>query len=214
MFEVVRILQDTKPKWFIIENVASMQQAHRDEITELLGVQPVMINSAVVSAQNRKRLYWTNLNIQNWEDRCAKFCNRTVRDILMPCPDVTDLSVEHHQSPVHFFARYARLGRGRLVCSTSYGYKLTASSDIKSLTLLKTSGHFWLYDRRFDSTTFFPVLGCNGLLRKFHPVELERLQEFKDGWTEGHSYASRVRLLGNAVTCSVVALIVSYIPDA
>jgi len=42
----------------LLENVASMRKADRDEITRILGVEPVMINSALVSAQNRKRLYW------------------------------------------------------------------------------------------------------------------------------------------------------------
>lgn len=60
-FEYVRILQDVKPKYFLLENVASMKKADRDEITRIMGVEPILINSALVSAQNRKRLYWTNI---------------------------------------------------------------------------------------------------------------------------------------------------------
>lgn len=63
-FEYVRILQQTKPKWFILENVASMSDKDKDIITEALGVQPVMINAALVSAQNRKRYFWTNIPIK------------------------------------------------------------------------------------------------------------------------------------------------------
>ena len=57
-FEYVRLLNETKPNYFLLENVASMKKADRDEITRILWVEPVMINSALVSAQNRKRLYW------------------------------------------------------------------------------------------------------------------------------------------------------------
>jgi DNA-cytosine methyltransferase len=59
-WEYVRILKQVKPKYFLLENVM-MQQKWKDVITETLGVKPVMINSNLVSAQNRKRLYWTNI---------------------------------------------------------------------------------------------------------------------------------------------------------
>lgn len=59
-FEFVRILNEVKPKYFLLENV-KMQAAWCDIISEHLGVQPILINSALVSAQNRNRLYWTNI---------------------------------------------------------------------------------------------------------------------------------------------------------
>lgn len=57
-YEYVRILREVKPKYFILENVASMPKQARDLISKELGVQPVMINAALVSAQQRKRLFW------------------------------------------------------------------------------------------------------------------------------------------------------------
>lgn len=57
-YEYVRILNETKPKFFILENVNSMPKEDRDIISETLGVQPIMINAALVSAQQRKRLFW------------------------------------------------------------------------------------------------------------------------------------------------------------
>ena len=59
-FEYVRILKETKPKYFLLENVR-MKKEYQNIISEHLGVEPVMINSALVSAQNRVRLYWTNI---------------------------------------------------------------------------------------------------------------------------------------------------------
>lgn len=69
-WEAIEVLKIYKPKYFLFENVASMKASEKDIITETLGVQPIMINSALVSAQQRKRLYWTNIpNIIQPEDK-------------------------------------------------------------------------------------------------------------------------------------------------
>lgn len=59
-FEFVRLLKECKPKYFLLENV-KMKKEYQDVITEHLGVEPIEINSNLLSAQNRKRLYWTNI---------------------------------------------------------------------------------------------------------------------------------------------------------
>jgi site-specific DNA-cytosine methylase len=59
-FEYVRLLKETKPKYFLLENV-KMQKPFSDAISDLLGVPAIEINSKLVSAQNRPRLYWTNI---------------------------------------------------------------------------------------------------------------------------------------------------------
>ena len=62
-FEFVRLLKECNPKWFLLENV-KMKKEFQDIISEQLGVKPILINSSLVSAQNRERLYWTNIPIQ------------------------------------------------------------------------------------------------------------------------------------------------------
>ena len=57
-WEYVRILREVKPHYFILENVASMPKEAKEIITKTLGVEPIMINASLVSAQNRKRLFW------------------------------------------------------------------------------------------------------------------------------------------------------------
>jgi len=58
-YEYVRILKEVRPKYFILENVNSMPREAKETITqELFGIEPIMINAALVSAQNRKRLFW------------------------------------------------------------------------------------------------------------------------------------------------------------
>lgn len=59
-WEYMRLLKETKPKYFLLENVV-MSKKWEAILTEAIGVEPIMINSALVSAQNRKRLYWTNI---------------------------------------------------------------------------------------------------------------------------------------------------------
>lgn len=59
--EYVRALRESECKYFLYENNYSIHQNIKDEISKHLGVQPIMINSALVSGQNRKRCYWTNI---------------------------------------------------------------------------------------------------------------------------------------------------------
>lgn len=59
-FEYVRILKEVKPKYFLLKNV-KMRKEWEKIITEYVGVEPIEINSSLVSAQNRVRLYWTNI---------------------------------------------------------------------------------------------------------------------------------------------------------
>ena len=91
-WEYVRILKEVKPKYFILENVNSMPKEAKAIITETLGVQPIMINAALVSAQNRKRLFWCGrlvgnkyeqIHIDQPEDRGI-----LLRDILQPTDEI------------------------------------------------------------------------------------------------------------------------------
>jgi DNA-cytosine methyltransferase len=89
-FEFVRLLREVKPKYFLLENVR-MKKEHMDVISQqvsdiypecsngsLFGIEPILINSALLSAQNRNRLYWTNIpNIEQPED-----VGLVLRDVL------------------------------------------------------------------------------------------------------------------------------------
>lgn len=59
-FEVVRLLKELNPRYFLFENV-KMKKEHEAYINSQIGVSPTLINSSLVSAQNRQRLYWTNI---------------------------------------------------------------------------------------------------------------------------------------------------------
>lgn len=70
-FEFVRLIKECNPKYFLLENVV-MKKEYEDVISKYLGVEPVKINSSLVSAQNRVRLYWANFPISQPEDRGIK----------------------------------------------------------------------------------------------------------------------------------------------
>ena len=81
-FEFVRLLKECKPDYFLLENVL-MKKEYQNVISEHLGVEPVMINSSLVSAQNRKRLYWTNIpEVRQPEDKGI-----LLKDILEESPE-------------------------------------------------------------------------------------------------------------------------------
>ena len=67
-WEYVRLLKSLKPKHFVLENVR-MKKESMDVITDALGVEPVFINSSLVSAQNRQRYYWSNIPIVEPDDK-------------------------------------------------------------------------------------------------------------------------------------------------
>ena len=70
-WEFVRILKETKPTYFLLENVV-MKQEWQDIISEALGVEPIKINSSLLSSQNRVRLYWANFPIEQPDDKGIK----------------------------------------------------------------------------------------------------------------------------------------------
>jgi len=64
-WEAIRIKDLIKPKWFMMENVASMNEESKNIITNAIGVQSLKINSAIFSSQDRERYYWTNIPLDD-----------------------------------------------------------------------------------------------------------------------------------------------------
>ena len=88
-FEYVRLLRECTPKYFLLENV-KMKKEYEDVITDFLGVSPVKINSSLVSAQNRERLYWTNMPIKTMpEDK-----GLTLKDVVS--------NANHHKITIRY----------------------------------------------------------------------------------------------------------------
>ena len=98
-FEFVRVLKEVDPKYFLLENV-KMKKEFLDIISDQVGVEPILINSSLLSAQNRQRYYWTNIpGVEQPEDR-----GLVLKDILeieadeQPTKD-TERNRRHHKTP-------------------------------------------------------------------------------------------------------------------
>jgi DNA (cytosine-5)-methyltransferase 3A len=111
-FEFVRCVKELKPKYFLLENVR-MKKEYLDVISEYMGVDPIMINSALVSAQNRVRYYWTNIpGIEQPEQRGI-----VLRDILETQTDEKPVKdTERNQ-------RHYRNDDEKSLCMTATMYK-------------------------------------------------------------------------------------------
>lgn len=117
-WEMVRAIKEVKPRYFFVENNYGMPKEDEAIITETLGVSPICINSALVSAQNRKRLYWTNIpDVGQPEDRGIKLA-----DILEERPA---LRFYHKEGALDYLSRsemnarfFARLQSGQQKTNT------------------------------------------------------------------------------------------------
>lgn len=126
LFNYVEILKTAKPKRFLLENVASMSKESKDTISSLLWVEPILINSALVSGQQRKRLYRTNIpGITQPEDKGI-----ILKDILEE--DVILADNEKVNEPVRL-GQYGKGGQGQRI----YGV------NGKSVALSANGGGQW-----------------------------------------------------------------------
>ena len=123
-FEFVRLLKELKPKYFLLENVR-MKKEYLDIITEHLGVEPILINSALVSAQNRQRYYWTNIpGIAQPKDKGI-----VLKDILQN--ETNELPVKDTKRN----QRHYRKGNQKSLCMTATMYKGAGNNG---MTLVQT----------------------------------------------------------------------------
>ena len=197
-FEYVRLLEELKPKHFLLENV-KMKKEFQDVITNLVGVEPIEINSALVSAQNRKRLYWTNLPIQ------FPIADRKIylKDILENGSVIADKSQtilstmwkENAKSMV------TRKKKGLLVKLGEIGAggqgNRVYSIEGKGICMSANSGGM--------AGSGNMLIQTGDRVRKLSPVECERLQTIPDSYTEGISKTQRYKMLGNGWTVDVIA---------
>ena len=204
-WEYVRILREVKPTYFILENVASMPQDAKDTITRELWVEPIMINAALVGAQTRKRLFWTNIpGVKLPDDR-----NIVLQDILQ-----IDWLVDE-----------------RMVTKKWKAYTLTASYNWailwnsikkKQRTMVRIVQRPRWFNKRWEYFDKSPTLTANHRqennklfiwddFRKLTPIECERLQWLPDNYTEWVSNTQRYKCLWNAFNVDVVAHILSFI---
>jgi DNA-cytosine methyltransferase len=180
-FEFIRLKNEINPRYFLLENV-KMKKEFQNIITTLLGVEPIEIDSSLVSAQRRKRLYWTN--IENIEKPIDK--NINLRDILEK-----DYDYFICRSNVQVNSGY----------SSNKSVTLTAAMGMGGghIPMLIDEGFYQKFKKRY-------INGNDRIgLRLLSIVECERLQTVPDNYTSHVSNTQRYKMLGNGWTVDVIA---------
>lgn len=213
-FEFVRIKNECNPKYFLLENV-KMKKESEYVISDMLGVDPIEINSNLFSAQNRKRLYWTNIPF----DRAITDKNIKLKDIIEH--GIVDRDKSHCLDANYWkggnLTSYFEKHRRQLVFSED-GLCHVGLADVNGYDLMKR-----VYHIEGKSPTLNACTGGNRepkiavgdkLWRKLSPLECERLQTVPEGYTEGVSNTQRYKMLGNGWTVDVIAHIFKGLCEA
>ena len=199
-FEFVRALDECKPRYFLFENVASMNDESKYVISELLGCEPIFIDSGDFSAQERPRYYWTNIPVSlNYKKSAAVL------------GDILDIHVDEKYYYNH---PLLNIDLSKQVCATM---------DFKNHDM-----HKRIFNPNFKVHTLTTCGGGNtqkkvydnGRARQLTPFEYERLQTLRTGYTlfgnydgvikrvaDGHRYTC----YGNGWTVDVIAHIITKI---
>lgn len=229
----IRILRKTKPKYFLLENV-SMKKEWRDIISKEVGCEPICINSQLVSAQSRPRLYWTNIpGVTVPEDK-----GLTIFDIL-ELPIVADQPMLTRAKKVYCLAatneiiqntkRHIMLPSGQQVRIPSKPNLPTKYIGRSNETRFNSTDRVYATDGKSPClcTISPPKIGervisdepglpnsgvkLDGMCiidkdhwRVLTPVECERLQTVPDGYTACVNTRQRYRCLGNGWTVDVI----------
>ena len=191
-FEFLRAVREVEPRYFLFENVASMSRESRQIISQLLGCEPLFLDSKLFSAQQRPRYYWTNIRVEK---------------VLPPeCPSVLQDIMQQGVEQKYFYNHPLKdVDMSKQVCAT--------------LVHKNHEMHKRIFNPLFKCQTLTCVSGGNqqkkvmdnGRPRKLTPLEYERLQTLPDNYTAGVSDGARYTAVGNGWTVDVIAYILSGI---
>ena len=208
-WEYVRVLNQVKPTYFLLENVV-MKKEWEDIITKELGVEPIKINSSLVSAQNRVRLYWTNIpGVGIPEDRGI-----TLNDVL---------EIDSNDNPAAIRGR--RLNKATIIGRrlNEAGKRNDYNKDIPITQCLEVratntnkSNCLTTVDKDNVLTPLPIGRHPNAFkdklpFRYYSLLEYERLQTLPEGYTNLVSVSQAKKMIGNAWTVDIIAHIFSYL---
>lgn len=234
-WEYNRIKNLLKPKWFVLENVASMRDSDKEAITKAMGVEPIMVDASLVSAQRRRRYFWTNIPFTLPTDKGIM-----LKDILENEVDekyYVKQSKEHIEGKSKAQAYRVYNTEGKSVCLGANGGGVGAKTGLYTIVSsigrrLDKDGKRCDGDKavdyqqrvapKIDQTKCGTITGVqkdnmlmrDNRIRRLTPVECERLQGLPDGYTSGISDTQRYKCCGNAFNCDVVAHILRNLNDS
>ena len=208
-FEFVRLIDECKPTYFLLENVV-MKKEYEDVITQYLGVEPIKINSSLVSAQNRVRLYWTNIpNVKEPEDR-----NISLSDILEDDSIINPGAIRGRRlNKATIIGR--RLNPNGKRKDYDKDIPITQCLEVRATNTNK-SNCLTTVDKDNVLTTMpigrHPNAFKDKLPFRYYTLkEYERLQTIPENYTSVVSTSQAKKMIGNAWTVDVISHIFSYL---
>jgi DNA-cytosine methyltransferase len=210
IFEYIRLVKEYKPEYFLLENVL-MKKEYQDIISEMLGVNPIMINSSLVSAQNRRRLYWTNIKGINQPDDRKIYMKDIIETPGIGCLKVKGCyKIKEDKSnciDANYFKGADNHGqRTLLIMGTAFlngndCLKRVYSIEGKSPTV--TTG---------TSGNSLPKIAIDNFqYRMLTVLECERLQTWPDGYTKNVSKTQAYKMIGNGFNAETIIHQLKYI---
>lgn len=195
-YEYLRLLQEIKPKYFLLENVR-MKDKSKKELDNYLGVQGITINSNLVSYQNRNRCYWTNIpnvtipndkkiNFQDYKDTDWNYC----KQYKLP---YTKSRIRMWNNGGGSNGPMSKENKGSCI-------NITYSTKIGCLT------------RKQDRCPNSGLIEYDGFGRFLTQHELEQAQTVPIGYTDCLSYNQQCDVFGDGWTVDVIAHIFSFLP--
>lgn len=174
-----------------MENNATMTKENQDIITGIMGVEPIYINSNLLTAQERKRLYWTNIpDIKQPEDKGI-----FLRDIVQP---------REEKKEYECYKRMMAKEEGTLAHKKAWSQVKTLDQKSRALTTAQNISNSGATNIKYSDTEYYILT----------PLECERLQTLTDNYTEGVSNTQRYKAIGNGWTVDVIAHIFKYLKKA
>jgi len=214
-FEFVRLKNEIKPKYWMLENV-KMKAEHQNIISEILGVKPILINSELVSAQSRERLFWTNISITEMP---------TDKGILLK--DIIEIGEPIKDKSQTILATLYKENAKSMIKRNKAGLLVKMSSEnprIKELSITdrgirphrndkRKSGISEIGTIHYPDTKSYTITANHAPKvlteiigwRKLSPIECERLQTVPDNYTQCVSDTQRYKMLGNGWTVDIIA---------
>lgn len=193
--QFVRALRKSECPYFLYENNASMDDTIKEQITKELGVEPILVNSKLLSAQNRERLYWTNIPVGETPKEKGIIVNRILESDVDDKYFVHDENITYTQ-PVdkirrmnpYQIAYFANGGQGQRVYSVfGKGVTQTANGGGRGAK----TGLYYVGENK---------------IRRLTPLEAERMQTLPDNYTDCDiSDNNRYKAIGNGWTVDIIA---------